>query len=285
MATPAQTSPLERQRMTNLRSSRSAVGMAAASLLSMSGPAPTQGYQDPYAGARTTSMTRSPLAEMPQAVRDTRTSRGSKPVFGEEGFGDVEAARAQRTETEAPGAEEEAEQEAPSEEPEETYQMQAEQRVRQARAEEEQVQEEQGEPSEGLGQIEELARDQIDTVVNAVCYAIPVLGHWAWWNVRMAYGSWIAKGNSKFIGPFGWSDVILVVLPIKTESKVAGKAVVQILPDFIAQLTLVFIDLLLVTSGTTLLVFQAMILYVLYESITNPIGSLTQFGGLISSFL
>ena len=130
-------------------------------------------------------------------------------------------------------------------------------------------------------------RDQLDVLANAVCYLIPVVLHFLWWNVRMVYGSWIAGGNSRYVGPFGWSDVIMVLLPggKLTGSAVAGKAVAQILPDFVAHLVLLFVDLWIATAMAMMLVLQFVMFYLLYLVVTDPVGSLTKFGGLISSFI
>lgn len=225
---------------------------------------------------------------IPEARRRTRPARRG-PMFGGPGFGDIEAAN---DDTEIPlveAANDDVEEEAPqaaSPQMETGVPQRAQAAKAQAVAAAGAAEEAQA-TQNGFSEADAMLRDQIDIAVNALCYAVPVLGHWFWWNVRMGYGSWIAGGNSKFIGPFGWGDVIMVFLPggKYMGSGTLGKAVAQVLPDFIAHLTLVFIDLLFLTGGMTMLVFQAMILYVLYQSITDPIGSLTQFGGLITSFL
>jgi hypothetical protein len=219
---------------------------------------------------------------MPAAVRDIRQPKSRGPVFGEEGFGDLEATRATQ-----PADDQRAE------ETGEDTDVQNERRAWRPR-QDTRAQEASEEPEEAnaqnatgtLSDMDLLARDQIDILVNLFCYSLPVLGHWLWWNLRMAYGSWIAGGNSKYIGPFGWGDVIMVFLPggKYMGAGTAGKAVAQILPDFIAHLTLIFFDLLLITAGLIMLAFQAIVLYILYLSITDPIGTATQFGGLISSF-
>ncbi len=235
--------------------------------------------------ARLQSARSAPLRLPPSQRAPAPADNG--PVFGEEGFGDVET-RQQRLERRA---------EPPTPDTAENKGADRIQDVRaqavQAQADERAAEEEQRVATEaqtaggGMGAADQLFRDQIDIAVNAACYSLPVLGHWLWWNLRMAYGSWIAGGNSRYIGPFGWSDVIMVVLPggKYMGAGTAGKAVAQILPDFIAHLVLVFINLLLMTAGAILLAFQIFMLYVLYLAATDPIGAMSQFGGLISLFL
>ncbi len=250
MATPGQLSVLERDRTSRLRAARG------------------------------------PELNLPRASQRPAPAEDG-PVFGEEGFGDPEASRSRRPTEEQP-AEEEVTGGASQELEEDQIQRiraQAQEDQREEAEQEIQIQEE---PLPGgLSPADQLARDQIDVMVNAVCYFIPVVLHFLWWNVRMVYGSWIAGGNSRYIGPFGWSDIAMVFLPggKMTGSELAGKTTALILPDFVAQLSLLFLDLWIMTAVALSIVVQIILIYLLYTVITDPIAAFDQFGSLISSFL
>lgn len=93
----------------------------------------------------------------------------------------------------------------------------------------------------------------------------------AWMNVEMVYGSYIAKGKSKFIMPLDWTP-----LPIP-------------LPAIWLHILVIFVDVLVVIVFTTMMIAQFLALFILVSVMLAPAIAIvyiaTEFGTSIADIV
>ncbi len=285
------------------------LGLGAAAGLTASAPNARDASADPYANARVEQAQRAPRPEMPAGVtlrtplperpastRDAPHLSDSGPLFGEEGFGDPDVPQRPAGEARMAGGEAmEAEGES-DENPLDRNELESQRRrelsqahiaaIRQQAAAAQAQQQQEQEAKEGeRSPADATIRDGTDMGINLLAYELPVVGHLLWWNVKMVYGGWIRKDAGRFVGSFGWQDVILAVKPVKTGERSLKQALAKILPDFTAHFGLVLVDLILAVAVLLLIFFQIMLMYGLYLALTDPLallGLASEFGGIFT---
>lgn len=244
----------------------------------------TRRGREEQAAQRTGGPTGSPLQDRPYGRGTERPQeKGGGPVFGEEGFGDVENRR-----TGGGGGAPEAGGEAGGGGPEAARQSAFNQRTSDLRRQGAQArtnaeggggdeEEESDEDSSGgLSDVEQAKRDGVDALMAKACIELPVLGHLLWWNVKMIWGSWVTKGRSKLISPFTVVDVLLILAPKAPPGAKEGGA--KIVPDVVMQFLLVMLDLVVAICLLVTLTILMLPFILAYVALTDP-GLIAEFVG------
>ena len=115
-----------------------------------------------------------------------------------------------------------------------------------------------------------IGRDEIDESVSRFLIKPEpvelILGAIPWFNLKLFWGDVVKKGNSKVVAPVSFKPWRIP------------------LPDILAKLLVVFVDLILVILVVPSLFIDFLLLYLVGKAITDPIGAVNEANALFGAF-